>query len=240
MIRFASPMKSAMKALAGRSYRSRGVPSLRDLRVAHHDDPVRDRQRLFLVMGDIDRRQAEPLLDLPDLLAHMAAQLGIEVRQRLVEQQHLRLQHQRARHRHALLLAARQLGRQPRAEPFRPTVSSPASAPPHLGLAKPERQAIADVLQHAHVREQRIGLEHHRHVPVGGRQQRHILPADQDAPLARLSSPAISRSVVVLPQPEGPSSVTSVPRRCPGRQAFHRHDLAEDLGHILEPDRGLS
>ena len=32
-------------------------------------------------------------------------------------------------------------------------------------------------------------------------------------PAVAISRPAISRSVVVLPQPDGPSSVTSVPAR---------------------------
>ena len=50
------------------------------------------------------------LLQLADVLAHAAAQLGVEIRQRLVEQQHLRLEHERARHRDALLLAAGELG----------------------------------------------------------------------------------------------------------------------------------
>ena len=42
--------------------------------------------------------------------AHLLAQLGIERGERLVEQQHVGLQHQRARQRHALPLAARKLG----------------------------------------------------------------------------------------------------------------------------------
>src|SRR5262245_62197658 len=41
--------------------------------------------------------------------SHGNAQLGIEIGQRLVEQEHLRVAHDRAPHRDALALAARQL-----------------------------------------------------------------------------------------------------------------------------------
>ena len=56
---------------------------------------------------------AEALLQVADLLAHLPAQPRVEIGQRLVEQQHRGLEHQRARDRDALLLAARQLRRQP-------------------------------------------------------------------------------------------------------------------------------
>ena len=50
-------------------------------------------------------------LQVLDLGAQLLAHLGVERRQRLVEQQHRRLRRQRARERHALLLAAGQLMR---------------------------------------------------------------------------------------------------------------------------------
>ena len=48
-------------------------------------------------------------MDALDLGAHLDAQLGVEVGERLVEQQQPRLQHQRAGDRDALLLAAGEL-----------------------------------------------------------------------------------------------------------------------------------
>ena len=48
-------------------------------------------------------------LDRADLLAQRHADLGVERRERLVEQQHLRLRRERAGQRHALLLAAGEL-----------------------------------------------------------------------------------------------------------------------------------
>ena len=44
-----------------------------------------------------------------DFRAHLDAQLGVEVRQRLVEQENSRIAHQGAAHRHALALAAGEL-----------------------------------------------------------------------------------------------------------------------------------
>ena len=77
---------------------------------AHDRDPVAERQRLGLVVGDVDRRRLEALLDPRDLGAHLHAQLGVEVRQRLVHQEHARVADDRAAHRDALALAAGQVG----------------------------------------------------------------------------------------------------------------------------------
>ena len=62
-------------------------------------------------MGDVDHGDAEPLLQAADLRAHLLAQLGVEVRQRLVHQADGRLGDDRAAERHALLLAAGELRR---------------------------------------------------------------------------------------------------------------------------------
>ena len=55
---------------------------------------------------------------------HLRAQLGIEIGQRLVEQQDLRLEHQRACEGDALLLAAARARRRPVAKPLISTSSS--------------------------------------------------------------------------------------------------------------------
>src|ERR671919_580395 len=79
---------------------------LRDARVGHDDDLVGDGERLLLVVRHVGDGEPERLLELADVLAYAAAQLRIEVRERLVEEKPLWLEHQRARHRDALLLAA--------------------------------------------------------------------------------------------------------------------------------------
>src|SRR5215472_6987645 len=45
----------------------------------HHDNPIRYRQRLFLVMSDIEGGDPEPTLQRPELDPHLGAQLGVEV-----------------------------------------------------------------------------------------------------------------------------------------------------------------
>ena len=74
-------------------------------------DAVAHRQRLVLVVGDEEEGDAQLALQRLQLGLHLLAQLQVERAQRLVEQQHLRLVDQRARQRHALALAARQLRR---------------------------------------------------------------------------------------------------------------------------------
>ena len=102
--------------------------------VAHHGDAVAERHRLALVVRDVDRRHLEVALDPRDLGAHLDAQLRVEVRERLVHQERLRLAHDRAAHRHALPLPARERARllaraRPRARaPGRSLTRRPISA----------------------------------------------------------------------------------------------------------------
>ncbi len=77
----------------------------------HHEHPLRERHRLDLVVRHVQARRPQPPVQLLDLEAHLHAQLRVEVRQRLVEQEHRRLAHDRAAHRDALALAARELPR---------------------------------------------------------------------------------------------------------------------------------
>ena len=72
---------------------------------------VGHRQRLDLVVRHVDRGDAELALEPLELEAHRLAQLGVEVGQRLVEQQQRRLDDEGAREGETLLLAAGQLGR---------------------------------------------------------------------------------------------------------------------------------
>ena len=74
----------------------------------HHRDAVGHGQRLVLVVRDEDRGGAELAQQAPQLDLHRLAQLAVEGRERLVEQQQLGPDRERARHRDALLLAARE------------------------------------------------------------------------------------------------------------------------------------
>ena len=120
--------------------------------------------------------------------AQFLAHVGVERAKRFVQQQHPRLDGQRPRQRHPLALAARQLVRIARRGVAQlHQFEQPLHALGDLGrrrtqLARPGLQAKGDVLEHRHVPEQRVVLEHEAdpalaHVAAGG-----VLAVELDAP----------------------------------------------------------
>ena len=83
-----------------------GRGELLQLPEAQHRHPVPHRHGLDLIVGDVDGGGAESTLQRGDLGAGLHAQLGVQVGQRLVHAEHLRLTDDRAAHRDALPLAA--------------------------------------------------------------------------------------------------------------------------------------
>lgn len=61
---------------------------LRDQATIHGADPVAKRHRLGLIVGDIDRGDAELAQQAVDLLPQLVAQARIQRRERFVQQQH--------------------------------------------------------------------------------------------------------------------------------------------------------
>ena len=72
-------------------------------------DAVAHGHGLHLVVGYIDHRRVELAVEAFDFGTHLHAQFGIEVRERLVKQKHLRLAHNRAANGHALALPTRHI-----------------------------------------------------------------------------------------------------------------------------------
>ena len=103
------PMNPATKRFSGRSYRRCGASTCCRMPLLITATRCAHRHRLDLVVRHVDGRDAELALELRDVGAHLHAQLRVEVRERLVHQEHLRLPHDRAAHRDPLALAARQL-----------------------------------------------------------------------------------------------------------------------------------
>ena len=66
---------------------------LLDLPVTHDDDHVAHRHRFHLVVSHVHHRGLEPPVELDELLAHGDAQVGVQVAERLVEQEHLGIAH---------------------------------------------------------------------------------------------------------------------------------------------------
>ena len=126
-------------------------------------------------------------MDLLDLGAHLDAQLGVEIGQRLVEQHQPRPQHQGTRDGDALLLAARQLARIPG---FKPQQLHQAKHLLHALvdlLLRDRRQGEAecDVVVDRHVREQRVVLEYHAKATLLRRQVVHPFAVEPDLAFAR-------------------------------------------------------
>jgi hypothetical protein len=109
--------------------------ALDDHAVVHHGDAVEDRQRLLLVVRHVHGRDPDLALDRLELDLHLLAQLEVERAERLVEQQHGRVDDERAGQRDALLHAAGQLARAGLLAPAQADqLERLADAPPDLGL----------------------------------------------------------------------------------------------------------
>ena len=148
-----------------------------------------------------------------NLGAHLNAQARVEVRERLVHQEHARVADDRAPHRDALALAARELTRlalQQVCEPER--LAGCLDAAPDLAFRRPTRaQPEGDVLEHRHVGVERVVLEHHRDVAAARVEVADAPLADEDLALGDLLETGDHRSAVVLPQPDGPTSTMNSP-----------------------------
>ena len=163
-----------------------GVPICSATPRIHHHQPVGERHRLDLVVGDVERGGAEPRAAARLISTRICdAELGVEVRQRLVEQEGRGLAHERAAHGDALALAAGELraacgrgGRRARAC----AAASLRPARVDLGLRQAaDLQAVGDVVVDAHVRVERVVLEHHGDVALARLEPVDHAPADRDA-----------------------------------------------------------
>ena len=162
----------------------RGLGHLLENAAPHHRHPVPHRHRLGLVVRDVDRRHSEVPLDPRDLGAHLDPELRVEVRERLVHEEGLRVADDRAAHRHTLSLSA---GQRARLLPER--VGEPedlgrlAHAPIDLALRNASQlQREAHVLRRVHVRVERVVLEDHGDVAILRREVVDHLAVDQHVP----------------------------------------------------------
>ena len=135
-----------------------GRADLLDPAVVHHHDAVGDLERLVLVVGDEHAGDVHLVVQPAQPAAQLLAHLRVERAERLVEQQHPRLDGERARQRDALALAAGELRGIAVAEPVelhqREQLVRPAPDRRVVGprRARPHAQAEGDVLEDGHVR----------------------------------------------------------------------------------------
>ena len=138
--------------------------------VPHYHHSVPQRHGFGLVVRHIQHGGAERVVQPRDLAPHLHAQLGVEVGERFVEEKHRRLADDRPTEGDALLLAARELPR-PLLEQ-RLDAQDPGGFPDargDLGAGDaPQLETERHVVEDAHVRVQRVILEHHGDVAVAG------------------------------------------------------------------------
>ena len=100
-------------------------------------------------------------------------------------------------------------------------------------------QRKGDVLAHAHMRIEREELEHEGDVALGGAPERDVLAVRAGCgPEVGSSRPAIMRSVVVLPQPDGPSRQKNSPSFDHEVGALDGDEIAEGLVQLVNLDLG--
>ena len=163
-------MKPATNWLAGAVVELERGAHLLDDAVMHDHDLVGHGHGLDLVVRDVDRRGLQTLVQFLDLGAHRDAQLGVEVGQRLVEQEHLRVAHDGAAHGDALALAARQLPgialeQRGQRQDFRSALDAGRD---FIRACAAQLERKAHIVGDRHVRIERVVLEHHGNVALFG------------------------------------------------------------------------
>lgn len=150
---------------------------LYDPAIPHNGDARRHRQSFFLIMGHINRGQAEISLQLEKFETHFYAKFGVEVAERLVKKQRSRLNYQCARQRDPLLLPARKLrwtsffG----SRKINLLESRRNSALDLAAFYLSFSQTEGDVLENTQVRPQCVVLKNQADVPAPGRHVIHRL-----------------------------------------------------------------
>ena len=215
-------------------------PHLLDPTGSHDGDAVGDRHRLLLVVGDVGDREAELALKPLDLVAHEHPEVGVEIRQRLVEEEHAGPHAQRAGQRDALLLAAGQLIRAAIPEPFQ---AHDAQEVLHArgdlaARAAPDAERIPHVAGHRQVREERVALEDHRGGPPIRRIPRHVLPVEPDPAGVRADEPAGHAQEGRLAAAARADERDQLAFPDLGVDTVDGHDGAVALGQPLQPEDG--
>ena len=208
-----------------------GAADLLDAPLVEDRDPVAEGERLLLVVGDEQERDADVALDLLELHLHLLAQLQVECTQRLVEEQHLRPVHQSPRQRDPLALPARE------PDPLEGLVGPVSSIP--LGDLLHEH-SVLHVLLDAHVRKDRVVLEDRVHVPGVRRSPSHVLAGQLDRAFRRLLEPGDHPQHRGLPgagRPQHREELTRPDTEVHVVDGHHRGPSGELLAHAGQADR---
>ena len=145
---------------------------LLNLAVSQHHDPVCQRHGFHLVVRHVHRSGTQVTVQLGNFNTGLPTQCGVQIGERLVKQKHLWRANDGAANRNALALPAREVFGLPRKVRLETQNFGSAfyffidDGLVHLG----QRERKAHVFVYAHVRVQRIALEHHRQITLAGGQ----------------------------------------------------------------------
>ncbi|MCY1531503.1 hypothetical protein D9M68_667310 [compost metagenome] len=156
--------------------------ALLDDALVEYRDAVAHGQRLGLVVGDVDHREAELVVQALDLELHLFAQLLVQGAERFVHQHDVRREDQCAGQCHPLPLAAGELAGIAVAEVLQldqGQVLVDLGVDLFPGLLA-DLQRVGEVLADGHVRKQCVLLEHHADVALVGRDAGDLAAVDQD------------------------------------------------------------
>ena len=205
-------MKLATNAARGGGDEARRRAHLEDAAVDDHADPVGERGGVLEVVRHEHRREAELGEHLVQLGADGACVCASSAESGSSSRSAGRLAGERARERDPLPLASRELAHTRARELCDPEPLE------QLVERRAVRRAEADVRGHVEVREERVLLEEVADAPPLGRtvdaraRVEPGLAVDGDpCPRRAQSSPAMTRSMVVLPAPDGPTSASVSP-----------------------------
>ncbi len=204
--------------------------------VVHDGDPVGHHQRLLLVVGDVDDRHPQLVVQRLDLQLEPFPQLLVERAERLVHQQHPRVEDEGPGERDPLLLAAGELAGETALVAGQADQLQHLPGPlPDLRLRHfPQVQREADVLADRHVREEGVVLEDHADVAPPRRHRRHRVVVDPDLAGGRRLEAGQHHQGRRLARAGRPEQGHELPRRDVDRDAVDRVAAASRV-RLLDP-----
>ena len=216
-----------------------GRTDLLDAALVEHGNAVGEGQRLLLVVGDVDRGDAEFPLHLLQLVAQLHPQLGVQVGQRLVHADDGRLGHQGAGDGHALLLAAGELGYR-LGQLLVGQVDLPCDGV-YLFLdfrliQLLDLQAECDVVPHRHRGKQGVALEHDADVALLYGHAGDVLPLHVHAAGRGLDEPGDGAQRGGLAAAGGPQEGEELPLLHVNVDGMQRYKIIEFDHDVLQLD----
>ena len=141
---------------------------LLDETIFHDDDTIAQRHGLGLIVGNVHECSVDVLAQFDELGTHLVAQLGVEVRKRLVHEEHLRMTHDGAADGDALSLSAgKRLGLSLQILGDAEDLGCFFDLLVDLRFGNlAQLESERHVFIHGHVRIERVVLEDHRDVAV--------------------------------------------------------------------------